>query len=41
MQVEKMSLKPIFKHDFFMYDEFVKARAQTFTTKERKMKNDR
>jgi len=36
-----MALKTIFKHDFFMYDEFVKARAQTFTTKERKMKNDR
>ena len=41
MQVEKMILKPIFKHDFFMYDEFVKARAQTFTTRERKIKNDR
>ena len=38
VQVEKMTLKPIFKHYFFMYDEFVKARAQTFTSKERKIK---
>ena len=38
IQVEKMILKPIFKHYFFMYDEFVKARAQTFTTKKGRWK---
>lgn len=33
-----MQFKTIFKHYFFMYDEFVKARAQTFTTRERMIK---
>ena len=41
MQVEKMILKPIFKHYFFMYDEFVKPFRNKFYNKERKTKNDR